>query len=99
MVVNSDNSTPKTASGVNPFPALQALQRLAISESGFVFDPESGHHFSVNDTGKLLLRKLQQGSDFDVLLDDLTDEYDISRQDLERDILEFAALLRDFIGT
>ena len=32
-------------------PSVQALRRLAISESGFVFDPMSGHHFTVNETG------------------------------------------------
>ena len=86
------------AVNINPFPSLESLQRLAISESGFVFDPESGHHFTVNETGKLLLRRLQGGNDLTKLLDELLEEYAVSRNDLERDILEFAAVLRDFIG-
>ena len=72
---------------------MESLQRLAISESGFVFDPESGHHFTVNETGKLLLRRLQKDSNLAALLDELSEEYAVSRNDLERDILEFAGVL------
>ena len=71
---------------------MESLQRLAISESGFVFDPESGHHFTVNETGKLLLRRLQKDSNLAALLDELSEEYAVSRNDLERDILEFAGV-------
>ena len=28
-------------------PPLEVLNRLAVSESGFVFDPASGHNFTV----------------------------------------------------
>ena len=39
-------------------PSAHALRRLAISESGFVFDPFSGHHFTVNETGREILGHL-----------------------------------------
>ena len=37
------------------------LPMLAISETGFVFDPRTGHSYSVNPTGLALLRSLKQG--------------------------------------
>lgn len=86
---SSDNET---------FPPLADLQRLAISENGFVFDPVSGHNFTVNETGLVILRKLQKDNQLAPLLDHLMEEYDATRRELERDVLEFAGLLRDYVG-
>lgn len=80
------------------FPPLANLQRLAISESGFVFDPVSGHNFTVNETGLVILRLLQKDNQLAPLIDRLTNEYDAPRRELERDVLEFAGLLRDYVG-
>ena len=41
--------------------ALTRLSDLAISDSGFVFDPYTGASFSVNLTGLTLLRALKDG--------------------------------------
>ncbi len=79
-------------------PSAESLRRLAISESGFVFDPTSGHHFTVNETGLVLLRHLQQNQDLSSILNAVTQEYNVSHRDLERDVLEFLSLLREFVG-
>lgn len=76
-------------------PETRVLERLAVSESGFVFDPFSGHSFTVNETGLEILRSLQQGTDFSVLQDRLADEYDVDRMSIDRDLLEFLGSLRD----
>jgi hypothetical protein len=47
---------------------LLASKRLAVSESGFVFDPVSGQSFSVNETGLVVLHLAQQEQDLDKLL-------------------------------
>ena len=81
-----------------PFPPLASLQRLAISESGFVFDPVSGHNFTVNETGLTILRLLQKNNELNSLLENLAVEYEATSRVLERDVLEFAVLLRDYVG-
>ena len=86
------------AQSSTPFPTLENLQRLAISESGFVFDPVSGHNFTVNETGLALLRLAQKNNELNPLLDQLADEYEVSQSELERDVMEFAGVLRDYIG-
>ncbi|MCI0506588.1 MAG: PqqD family protein [Gammaproteobacteria bacterium] len=91
-------SQENNTSGNDTFPPLANLQRLAISESGFVFDPVSGHNFTVNETGLFILRLLQKNNRLEPLLDRLTTEYDSPRRELERDVLEFAGLLRDYVG-
>jgi hypothetical protein len=39
------------------------LCMLAISDTGFVFDPRTGHSYTVNSVGLALLRGLKQGLD------------------------------------
>ena len=76
-------------------PDAKTLERLAISESGFVFDPVSGHSFTVNETGLEILRSLQQDRHLDALQEHLSVEYDVDRVTLDRDLLEFLGSLRD----
>jgi hypothetical protein len=79
-------------------PSADTLRRLAISESGFVFDPVSGNNFTVNDTGLVLLRYLQKTPDFPSLIDELQRRYDATPNDIERDVIEFIGMLREFVG-
>ena len=79
-------------------PSTQSVRRLAVSESGFVFDPVSGHHFTVNETGLQILRYLQKEQDLPQLLAQLAQEYSVGTRELERDVVEFAGMLRKFIG-
>jgi len=79
-------------------PSADTLRRLAISESGFVFDPVSGNNFTVNDTGLVILRYLQRVQDFPSLIDELHRRYDANPNDIERDVIEFIGMLREFIG-
>lgn len=79
----------------NLLPDAKALERLAISESGFVFDPVIGHSFTVNETGLEILRSLQQNRSLDGLQKRLSAKYDVEAATLDRDLLEFLGSLRD----
>ena len=81
-----------------PLPSVEVLRRLAVSESGFVFDPSSGHNFTLNETGLRLLRLLQQERRLDQLLAELGEEYSGDPREMERDVLEFISTLRDYVG-
>lgn len=79
------------------FPKPDVLRRLALSDSGFVFDPLSGASYTVNGTGLALLRLLQQdepGSDITRMVSRLRDEFEVEAATAEQDILEFAGVLR-----
>lgn len=97
--MNKSPDVPDTTdNSSSPFPALSNLQQLAISESGFIFDPSSGHNFTVNETGLSILRLLQKDNELEPLLKNLKKQYDVPTRELERDVLEFAGLLRDYVG-
>ncbi len=75
---------------------VQRLKDLAISDSGFLFDPVSGLTFSVNPTGRFLLERLREGQDAAGVVESLGDAFDTTdRDDLIRDVREFVGLLKE----
>ena len=79
----------------NLLPDPRALERLAISESGFVFDPVSGHSFTLNETALTILRLLQKDRRIEDLRRQLLEDYAVDETTLDRDLLEFLGSLRD----
>jgi len=79
-------------------PSPSILNRLAVSESGFVFDPASGHNFTVNETGLVLLRLLQKTQRLDQILNTLRSEFEVDPREMERDVVEFISALRENVG-
>lgn len=76
---------------------LLASKRLALSESGFVFDPVSGQSFSVNETGLVLLRLAQHEDDLDKLTAQLVEQFDASSLEIKRDVQDFINRLQGFL--
>ena len=87
-----------SSSEMELFPSHTVLSRLAVSESGFIFDPASGHNFTANETGLVLLRMLQKEQRLDQILDQLRESYDAEPREMERDVLEFVSALREHVG-
>ena len=76
------------------FPKQALLSRLALSESGFVFDPVTGNSFTVNTTGLSILRMLQKTEEWYQVIDSLRLEFEVEPHVAERDVIEFATVLR-----
>ncbi len=74
----------------------QHLRDLAVSDTGFVFDPYSGATFSVNASGLTILRALQRGAERDDILHDLMENFAVEGDDLHRDVDEFVQLMRHY---
>jgi hypothetical protein len=74
---------------------LQKLKDLAVSETGFVFDPYTGASFSTNATGTTVLACLKEGLDRGAILARLTESFETAEEDVERDLDEFIFLLRE----
>jgi hypothetical protein len=79
------------------FPDAEAVGRLALSDSGFVFDPVSGRSYSVNATGLALLRLLQKPTGLAEVVAALQERFEGDAATLERDVIEFASVLRSQI--
>jgi PqqD family protein of HPr-rel-A system len=72
------------------------LRQLAVNDSGFVFDPLTGHTFTVNASGQRVLALLKEGHDSDSIAGRLGDEFELEGgDDLRRDVDDFLARLRE----
>ena len=74
---------------------IRALKDLAVSESGFVFDPHTGATFTVNGAGKALIDGLRDGFGRRELVALLEERFEVEgHADLHRDVDEFIHLLK-----
>jgi len=78
-------------------PDTSRLRDLAVSDSGFVLDPRTGHTFTLNETGLLVLRSLKDGAAVYQVVDRLESEFEVDPDDnIHRDVEDFIANLREF---
>ncbi|MCL4500747.1 MAG: PqqD family protein [Deltaproteobacteria bacterium] len=73
---------------------MSRLLQLAINSEGFIFDPNSGGCFSVNPTGLLILKALQEQKPVAAIAREMVERFDEVPEVIEKDILDFMALLR-----
>jgi PqqD family protein of HPr-rel-A system len=72
------------------------LAELAISDTGFVFDPTTGHTYNLNATALVLLRALKAGAPMEAALAELGASFDVEPgHDVGRDVEEFVSRLRE----
>lgn len=71
---------------------ISRLSLLAVSDTGFVFDPRTGHSYTVNATGLRVLRDLRKGQPISATIAEFQDSYD-SVGNLESDLRAFAEAL------
>lgn len=72
----------------------EQLMTLAVNKNGFVFDPENGISYTVNETGLFILQKLQSGVTKEEIIDLLTEEYEVTAKNAESDLDHFMAMLK-----
>jgi PqqD family protein of HPr-rel-A system len=70
------------------------LRELALSDTGFVFDPSSGATFTVNPTGLCVLKALQEGLSRAEIGARLRERFEVRSGDPARDVADFEELLR-----
>jgi PqqD family protein of HPr-rel-A system len=74
---------------------LRRLADLAVSESGFVFDPYSGATYSLNATGRAVLDALRRGADAAAVEADLRARFSVEDgADVARDVRDFLHAVR-----
>ncbi len=73
---------------------MRLKKNIAVSESGFVFDPTSGDSFSLNNIGLEIVGMLRQGKADSDIIPGLLDKYDIDKGSLDKYYYDFIAMLQ-----
>jgi len=72
------------------------IKDLAISESGFVFDPFSGATFTLNETGRAVLGALREGLSETQVIERLRNSFEGVTPKVEEDVRDFLRTLAEY---
>lgn len=75
---------------------MKLKQKLAISDSGFIFDPTTGESFSINQEGLTILQLLKEGKSEEEIKTIFLNEYDVDETTLDRSLLDFISMLKNY---
>lgn len=75
---------------------MKLKKNIAISESGFVFDPNSGDSFSMNPLGLEILTMMKDGKEQGDIFNFVLKKYDVERDTFENNYYDFINMLRQF---
>lgn len=70
------------------------LDRLALNDQGFAFDPDQGESYTINRTGRTVLDHLRRGIGPEAIAAILATEHGLEARLVERDVLDFMDQLR-----
>ena len=62
---------------------------IALSENGFVFNPSTGDSFTMNNTGKEVLKLIKEGKNISQITEMMVEKYDVDIITLERYLADF----------
>ncbi len=72
---------------------MKLKKNLALSDSGFVFNPSTGDSFSTNPIGLEIIRALKDGSDTNEVKVMIVKKYLIDEVSFEKDLFDFVSTL------
>jgi len=75
--------------------AKQSLSHLALSDEGFLFDPTSGHTYTLNSVGTFILKNMIEEYSFDQIIAAMIKVYDVPKDVLCRDLEQFFHFLSE----
>lgn len=73
---------------------MKIRKNIAVSDSGFLFNPSSGDSFSVNEVGKTIIKLFQDGKSDEEIITLITQEYMIDKNAFEKDFYDFKNMLK-----
>ena len=75
---------------------MQIKKNIAVSETGFVFNPTTGDSYSINQVGQEILGHLGKNRSPAEITSLMTSTYDIDPPSFEKYFFDFMSMLRQF---
>ncbi len=75
---------------------MKIKKNIAVSETGFVFDPSTGESYSINPVGMQILEQLQEEISLEDITRKITEQYEIDATSFEKYFLDFVGMLKQF---
>ena len=74
----------------------EKLVNLAVSDTGFIFDPTTGQTYNTNALGMEIIRLLKKNCDPPQIIEKLLEQYAVSANELELDVMDYIRNLKNF---
>lgn len=75
---------------------MKINKKIAISESGFIFDSSSGDSYSINPIAMEILESIKDGKTISEVKKDFLEKYDVSEAVLEHTLDDFISTAKKF---
>ena len=75
---------------------MRLKKNIAISESGFIFNPEIGTSYTTNSLGVAILKQLKNKTSQSEIIGSILDNYEIDATTCEKDLEDFLRILNQF---
>lgn len=75
---------------------MRIKKNIAISDSGFVFNPTTGDSYSLNQVGREILQYMGEQKSREEITSLMTSAYDIDAASFEKYFFDFISMLRQF---
>lgn len=75
---------------------MKLRKNVAISDSGFIFNPSTGDSYSVNPVGMEMLTLLHEGTPKEKIKSHIMHEYVCDESTFEKDYYDFTLMLRNY---
>ncbi len=75
---------------------MKIRKNIAVSDSGFLFNPLTGDSFSVNPIGQSIISSFQEKKSDDEIIETILSEYRIDKNTVEKDLNDFKRMLENY---
>jgi hypothetical protein len=75
---------------------MRIKKNIAVSDTGFVFNPTTGDSYSLNRVGQEIIGYLAEDKSIDEITSLMTSKYEIDPPSFEKYFFDFLSMLRQF---
>ena len=75
---------------------MKIRKNIAVSDTGFLFNPSTGDSYSVNPIGMDIVRLMKQDKELDEIKQAIMSEYVCDEATFEKDYYDFSMVLRNY---
>lgn len=73
---------------------MKINKNIAISDTGFVFNPLNGESFSVNPIGVEIFDMMKEDKSFEEILKTMLSKYNVEEATFEKDYFDFVTIFK-----
>ena len=75
---------------------MKLKKNIALSDTGFLFDPGTGDSYSLNPIGQEIFRMLKDGAVSEEIQKKIIEKYDVDKSTLEMHFYDFVTMLKHY---